>query len=53
MHLLIDTEMQSYQAYRYVLVYVRMLREAGYHILNCERTIARSQDLHNETQALF
>lgn len=53
MYLLIDEEMERYQAYRYVLAYVRMFREAGYHILNCERSVVRSEDLHIETQKLF
>lgn len=52
LHLLHREQMKTYQAYRFVVVYVHMFQQAGYEVLNCARTIMQANDLHPETKAL-
>ena len=53
LHVLIRREMQDFEAYKYVLAYIRVFREAGYVILNAPRSIERSNDLKEDTQRIF
>lgn len=52
LHLLFRDKMQDYEAYRYVLAYINLFRQAGYKILNCPRSIDRAGDLKPETEAI-
>lgn len=52
LHVLHSAEMQTFVAYRYILAFIHFFRDAGYDILNCPRSIERSENLHPATQAI-
>lgn len=51
-HILHSAEMQLFEAYQYVIAFIHIFKNAGYEILNCPNSIARSEDLHPATKAL-
>lgn len=53
LHILFRQPMQDFEAYKYVLSYIRLFREAGYQILNCPRSIERSYELKENTLEIF
>lgn len=53
LHILYRGEMPAFVAYKYTLAFIRLFREAGYHSLNAPHTIARSDDLKDDTQNIF
>ncbi|MBO5954249.1 MAG: hypothetical protein J6Q53_09095 [Oscillospiraceae bacterium] len=52
-YLLRRSEMRAFEAYKWVLVYIRMFRDADYEILNCPRSIERSDNLKEDTQRIW
>ena len=52
LHVLYSAKMQPFEAYRYILAFIHIFKNAGYEILNCSRSIERSENLHSATQAI-
>lgn len=52
LHILCSEEMQAFEAYRYVLAFIHFFRNAGYEVLNCHRSIERSENIYVATQAI-
>ena len=53
LHILFRQPIRDFEAYKYVLSYIRLFREAGYQILNCPHSIERSYDLKENTLEIF
>ena len=52
-HILESLECTGAEAYRHVLVWVHLLESAGYSSINHEGTLAASDDLHPQTEAIY
>lgn len=52
LHVLARDEMEPFEAYRWIVGYVFIFREAGYEILNSKKTRENANNLHPETKSL-
>lgn len=53
LHILESLECTGAEAYRHVLVWVHLLESAGYRSINQAGTLAASDDLHPQTEAIY
>ena len=50
LHILARDEMELFEAYRWIVAYVKFFADAGYEVLNSIKTIENASDLHPETK---